>query len=112
MLWQAEVAKGPPGVSCGGKALGTSVRSAGSGATRRCICGRSPMTSGPEARRFKFRGEPSNNDTIVASFPVEAEGKDRSTVILVTPMFTTDFADLSVKGTAGGAASVDESRSY
>ena len=54
----------------------------------------------------------ANNDTIIASFPVEAEGKDRSTVILVTPMFTTDFADLSVKGAAGGAASVDESRSY
>ena len=62
------------------------------------------MPSGPGARRCKSRSNSANNDTIVASFPVEAEGKDRSTVILVTPMFTTEIADLSVKGAVGGTA--------
>src|SRR5205814_1648783 len=57
--------------------------------------------------------ESANLDTVVAGFPVEAEGKDRSAVINVTPLFTTDIADLSVKRAVGsGNGGVDESRSY
>ncbi len=111
MLWQAEVAKGPPGVSWGGKALGTSVlRWERRG--KKVYLWKIAYAKRAGGKAVQIAVDSANNDTIVASFPVEAEGKDRSTVILVTPMFTTDFADLSVKGAAGGAASVDESRSY
>lgn len=111
MLWQAEVAKGPPGVSWGGKTLGSSVlRWERRG--NKVYLWKIAYAKRAEGKAVQIAVDSANNDTIVASFPVEAEGKDRSTVILVTPMFTTDFADLSVKGAAGGAAGVDESRSY
>ena len=111
MLWQAEVAKGPPGVSWGGKTLGSSVlRWERRG--KKVYLWKIAYAKRAGGKAVQIAVDSANNDTIVASFPVEAEGKDRSTVILVTPMFTTDFADLSVKGAAGGAAGVDESRSY
>jgi hypothetical protein len=111
MLWQAEVAKGPPGVSWGGKTLGSSVlRWERRG--KKVYLWKIAFAKRAGGKAVQISVDSANNDTIVASFPVEAEGKDRSTVILVTPMFTTDFADLSVKGAAGGAASVDDSRSY
>ena len=111
MLWQAEVAKGPPGVSWGGKSLGSSVlRWERRG--KKVYLWKIAYAKRAGGKAVQIAVDSANNDTIVASFPVEAEGKDRSTVILVTPLFTTDFADLSVKGAAGGAAGVDESRSY
>ena len=111
MLWQAEVAKGPPGVSWGGKTLGSSVlRWERRG--KKVYLWKIAYAKRAGGKAVQISVDSANNDTIVASFPVEAEGKDRSTVILVTPMFTTDFADLSVKGAVGAAASVDESRSY
>jgi hypothetical protein len=111
MLWQAEVAKGPPGVSYGGRTLGSSVlRWERRG--KKVYLWKIAYAKRAGGKAVQIAVDSANNDTIVASFPVEAEGKDRSTVILVTPMFTTDIADLSVKGAAGGAAGVDESRSY
>ena len=111
MLWQAEVAKGPPGVSWGGKTLGSSVlRWERRG--NKVYLWKIAYAKRAGGNAVQIAVDSANSDTIVACFPVEAEGKDRSTVILVTPMFTTDFADLSVKGAAGGAAGVDESRSY
>ena len=111
MLWQAEVAKGPPGVSWGGKTLGSSVlRWERRG--KKVYLWKIAYAKRAGGKAVQIAVDSANNDTIVASFPVEAEGKDRSTVILVTPMFTTDIADLSVKGAVGGAAGVDESRSY
>ncbi len=111
MLWQAEVAKGPPGVSWGGKTLGSSVlRWERRG--KKVYLWKIAFAKRAAGKAVQIAVDSANNDTIVASFPVEAEGKDRSTVILVTPLFTTDFADLSVKGAAGSAAVVDESRSY
>jgi hypothetical protein len=111
MLWQAEVAKGPAGVSFGGKTLGSSVlRWERRG--KKVYLWKIAYAKRAGGKAVQIAVDSANNDAIVASFPVEAEGKDRSTVILVTPMFTTDLADLSVKGAAGGAASVDESRSY
>ena len=111
MLWQAEVAKGPPGVSWGGKTLGSSVlRWERRG--KKVYLWKIAFAKRAAGKAVQIAVDSANNDTIVASFPVEAEGKDRSTVILVTTLFTTDFADLSVKGAAGSAAVVDESRSY
>ena len=111
MLWQAEVAKGPPGVSFGGKTLGSSVlRWERRG--KKVYLWKIAYAKRAGGKAVQIAVDSANSDTIVASFPVEAEGKDRSTVILVTPIFTTDLADLSVKGAVGGAAGVDESRSY
>lgn len=111
MLWQAEVAKGPPGVSWGGKTLGSSVlRWERRG--KKVYLWKIAYAKRAGGKAVQIAVDSANSDTIIASFPVEAEGKDRSTVILVNPMFTTDFADLSVKGAVGGSAGVDESRSY
>ncbi len=111
MLWQAEVAKGPPGVSWGGKTLGSSVLR-WERRDKKVYLWKIAYAKRAGGKAVQIAVDSANNDTIVASFPVEAEGKDRSTVILVTPMFTTEIADLSVKGAVGGAGAVDESRSY
>ena len=111
MLWEAEVAKGPPGVSFGGEALGSSVlRWERRG--KKVYLWKIAYAKRAGGKAVQIAVDSANSDTIIASFPVEAEGKDRSTVILVTPMFTTELADLSVKRAAGGTAGVDESRSY
>ena len=57
-----------------------------------------------EGKAVRTAVESANLHTIVAAFNVEAEGKDRSAVILATPLFTTDMADLSVKGAGRGRA--------
>lgn len=55
--------------------------------------------------------EAANVAPIVASFPVEAEGKDGSAVIEMTRFFTTDPSEFSVRNAVGGGA-VDSTRSY
>src|SRR5947209_11106271 len=51
-------------------------------------------------------------DSIIYSFNVEAEGKDRSTVINATPLYLTDVMDLSVKRAVGSGGGIDAGRSY
>ena len=46
------------------------------------------------------------------SFNVEAEGKDRSTVINVTQLYLNDNMDLSIKGAVGSGGGIDPNRSY
>jgi hypothetical protein len=111
MLWRTEVAKGPPGVSWGGMEVGSSVvRWDRRG--NKVYLWKVGFAKRAEGQSIRTSVESASQDTIVAAFKVEAEGKDRSTVILVTPLFTTDLADLSVKGAVGTAGGVDESRSY
>ena len=55
--------------------------------------------------------EAANVEPIVMAFPVEAEGADKSAVIDVTRLFTTDPAEFSVKQQLGGSA-VDPTRSF
>jgi hypothetical protein len=112
MLWSAEVAKGPPGVSWGGMAVGHDVvRWDRRG--NKVYLWKVGFAKRGDGRGTRSAVEAASLDTVVASFAVEAEGKDRSTVILTTPLFTTDIADLSVRRAVGGvAAGVDESRSY
>ena len=111
MLWQAEVAKGPAGVSWGGKALGSAVVKWERRGNKVYLwkVGFAKRADDPGT---KLSLDSGSQDTIVAAFPVEAEGKDRTAVVPVTALFTTDMADLSVKAAVGGAAGIDDSRSY
>jgi hypothetical protein len=111
MLWRTEVAKGPPGVSWGGMEVGSSVvRWDRRG--NKVYLWKVGFAKRGEGQSIRTSVESASQDTIVAAFKVEAEGKDRSSVILATPLFTTDMADLSVKGAVGSAGGVDEARSY
>jgi hypothetical protein len=113
MLWQAEVAKGPAGVSWGGMSLGSSVVR-WERRNNRVYLWKVAFAKRGDGKAVRTAVDSANLDTIVASFPVEAEGKDRSTVIQATSMFTSDNPDLSIRRAAGGAGGggVDESRSY
>ena len=50
-------------------------------------------------------------DPIIAAYPVLAEGKDKSAVVDVSSLFTSDPQDFSVKSVVGGNG-VDANRSY
>lgn len=111
MLWQMEVAKGPAGVSWGGMSLGSSVvRWDRRG--NKVYLWKVGFAKRAEGQAIRSSVESASQDTIVAAFNVEAEGKDRSSVILATPLFTTDLADMSVRRAVGSGGGVDESRSY
>jgi len=111
MLWRTEVAKGPPGVSWGGMSIGNYVvRWDRRG--NKVYLWKVGFAKRADGKAVRSSVESANQDTIAAAFKVEAEGKDRSAVILATPLFTTDISDLSVKGAVGSAGGVDESRSY
>jgi hypothetical protein len=111
MLWQAEVAKGPAGVSFGGAGLGSAVVRWERRGSKVYLW---KLGFGKRADDPAYRPavEAAGQETIIAAFSVEAEGKDRSAVVLATPLFTSDLPDFSIKGAVGGAAGVDESRSY
>jgi hypothetical protein len=115
MLWQAEVVKGPPGVSWGGMSLGSSVVR-WERRNNRVYLWKMAFAKRAGGKAIQVAVDSANLDAIVASFPVEAEGKDRSTVIQATSLFTTDNPDLSVRRAVGmggaGGSTVDESRSY
>lgn len=68
---------------------------------------RSESSKGAIARAV----EAASLEPIAAAFNVEAEGKDKSAVIDVTRLFTTDPQELSAKNALGGGA-VDPTRSY
>jgi hypothetical protein len=109
MLWRAEVAKGSEG-SWGGKSLGSNVvywQRRGN----KVYLWKAGFDKRSEGNAVRTAVESANLHTIVAAFNVEADGKDRSAVILATPLFTTDVTDLSVKG-AGSGGPIDEPRSY
>jgi hypothetical protein len=111
MLWRAEVAKGPAGVSWGGLSLGYYVvRWDRRG--NKIYLWKAGFAKRGDGKGVRSSVESANQDTIVAVFKVEAEGKDRSSVIEATSLFTTDLADLSVKSAVGAASGVDSSRSY
>lgn len=111
MLWRMEVAKGPSGVSWGGMDVGSYiVRWDRRG--NKVYLWKVGFAKRAEGQAIRSSVESASQDTIIAAFKVEAEGKDRSTVILATPLFTTDLADLSVRRAVRLAGGVDESRSY
>jgi hypothetical protein len=111
LLWRTEVAKGPLGVSWGGMEIGHQTLRF-ERRNNKVYMWKVAFARRADDKAIATAVEASGMDTIVASFNVEAEGKDRSVVILATSLFTTDMADLSVKKAVGNAASLDESRSY
>ncbi|MBI3409219.1 MAG: zinc-dependent metalloprotease [Planctomycetes bacterium] len=111
MLWQAEVAKGPAGISWGGKSLGHRVvRWDRRG--NKIFLWQVAFDKRADGKAIQQAVESANLSTIIYSFAVEAEGKDRSCVINATPLFMTDVPDFSVKGAVGAGASIDDGRSY
>jgi hypothetical protein len=111
MLWQLEVVKGPAGVSWGGKSLGyRSVKFDRRG--NKVFLWQVAFDKRADGKAIQRAVDSANMDAIIYNFNVEAEGKDRTTVINATSLFMTDLSDFSVKGAVGGGASIDDSRSY
>jgi hypothetical protein len=111
MLWTVEVAKGPAGVSWGGQSLGNRViRFQHRG--NKVFLWNVVFQKRAEGSAVKRAVDSANMDTIILSLNVEAEGKDRSAVVDVTSLFTSDVPDFSVKGAVSGASGIDDSRSY
>lgn len=111
MLWNIEVAKGPAGMSFGGRAIGSRVVRFSRRGDKVYLwnVGFEKRGSGDAiAKSIAF----STMDSIMAGFSVAAEGKDRSTVIRVDSLFLKDQSDFSVKRAVSGATAVDASRSY
>lgn len=111
MLWQAEVAKGPPGLTWGGYSLGSRYLRWDRRGNKVYLWQVSFAKRG-DGKAIQLAVDSANMDSIIYSFTVEAEGKDRSTVIQVTPLYMTDVMDLSVKGAVGFGGAIDPSASY
>lgn len=111
MLWQAEVAKGPGGSSWGGSALGNEVIKWERRGNKMYLW-KVGFRKRATGAAVKTAVEAASTDSIIAVFPLEAEGKDKSAVILVTRMFMHGLPDLSISRAAGSGGGIDESRSY
>lgn len=111
MLWQAEVAKGPAGVTWGGYSLGNRYLRFDRRGNKVYLWQASFAKRG-DGKAIQHAVDSANMDSIIYSFNVEAEGKDRSTVINATALYTTDVMDLSVKGAVGSGGGIDPNRSY
>lgn len=112
MLFTTEVAKAPPGVGWGGKALGKLVVK-WERRGNKVLLWQVAFDKRAEGKAVQEAVASANFSTIIASYNVETEGKDRAAVIHVTPLFTTDVGELSVKAAAGGGAGpIDDSRTY
>jgi len=111
-LWRAEVAKGPGGSSWGGAALGEEVvRFERRG--NKIYLWKSGFAKRSDGKAIQSSIDASASDSIIAVFPVECEGKDRSTVITVSDVFINGLADISISGAAGSpGANPDPARSY
>jgi hypothetical protein len=111
MLWTIEVAKGPAGISWGGRALGNRVvRWERRG--NKIYLWNVAFDKRANGKAVQRAVDSANMNTILLSFNVEAEGKDRSAVIQATSLFVGDVIDFSVKRAVPGASSIDDSRSY
>ncbi len=110
MLWQAEVAKGPAGVTWGGYSLGSRYLRWDRRGNKVYLWQVSFAKRGDKAVQLAV--DSANMDSIILSFNVEAEGKDRSTVINATQLYLSDNMDLSIKGAVGSGGGIDPNRSY
>jgi hypothetical protein len=111
MLWTIEVAKGPAGVSWGGQSLGSNViRFERRG--NRIYLWKVAFQKRADGKAVQRAVDSANMDTILSSFSVEAEGKDRSAVIDVSSVFVSDVSGYSFRRAIANASGVDDSRSY
>lgn len=110
-LWQTEVAQVPNGQGYPGVAAGTHV----------IYFERHENSIFMREQNFEVRTEAkdglaigvasTNIAPILAAFPIQAEGKDKTIVIDVTRLLSSDQAPFSVAAMVGGSG-VDASRSY
>ncbi len=111
-MWCAEVAKGPGGNSWGGASLGEEVLKFERRGNKIYLW-KAGFGKRSDGKAIQSSIDASATDSIIAAFPVECEGKDRSAVIAVGDMFVTGLADLSVTSAAGfNGANPDPSRSF
>jgi hypothetical protein len=111
MLWTAEIARAPAGVGWGGKFAGSRVVKFDRRGDKifLWLVSFQKRANGKAVERAV---ESANQPSIVMSFSVETEGKDKSPVIQVTNLFTSDPGEFSVRNVVSGATSVDPSLSY
>ncbi|HVK17522.1 MAG TPA: zinc-dependent metalloprotease [Fimbriiglobus sp.] len=110
MMFRAEVAKGPSGTSHNGMALGTKfVRFERRDNKIQVFEAAFDKRSRADTQAAV---EASATEPIIASFNVEAEGKDRSAVITVTGLFMQDMLDVGAKRAGGFGGMIDSERSY
>jgi hypothetical protein len=111
MLWTIEVARGPAGMSWGGQSLGNNViRWERRG--NRIYLWKVAFQKRADGKAVQRAVDSANMDTILSSFGVEAEGKDRSAVIDVTNLFVSDVANYTFRRPIATASGIDDARSY
>src|SRR5262249_51228649 len=111
MLWTTEVAKAPAGVAWGGSALGSRiVRWERRG--NKVYLWMASFEKRGDGKAIQRAVDSATFGSIVMSFSVEAEGRDRAAVIDVTPLFTTDVPEFSARRLVTGSANVDGTRTY
>ncbi len=111
MLWTTEVAKAPAGVSWGGSALGSRVVHWERRENKVYLWLDSFEKRG-DGKAVQRAVDSATMGSIIQSFNVEAEGRDRAAVINVTPLFTSDVPEFAARGLVGQGATVDDSRTY
>ncbi len=111
MLWQTEVVKAPNGVAWGGSSLGSRVVKWERRANKVYLWQISFDKQG-DGKAVQQAVDSASMGSIILSFNVEAEGRDRAAVINVTPLYTTDVPEFAARGLVGAGAAVDGSRSY
>jgi hypothetical protein len=110
MMFRAEVARGPSGTSFNGMELGTKfVRFERRENKIQVIEAAFDKRADKDALAAV---EASGTEPIIATFNVEAEGKDRSAVILVTNVFMQDSLDVGARRAGGFGGMIDSERSY
>jgi hypothetical protein len=111
MLWTTEVAKAPAGVGWGGSALGNRVVR-WERRDNKVYLWLATFEKRGDGKAVQRAVDSATLGSIILSFNVEAEGRDRAAVINVTPLFTTDVPEFAARGLVGAGASVDDSRTY
>jgi hypothetical protein len=111
MLWTTEVAKAPAGVAWGGSSLGSRIVR-WERRDNKVYLWMASFEKRGDGKAVQRAVDSATFGSIVMSFAVEAEGRDRNAVIDVTPLFTTDVPEFSARRLVSGTANVDSSRSY
>lgn len=111
-LWYAEVAKGPGGGSWGGASLGHTVLKFERRGNK-IFLWRMGFAKRSDGKAVQAAVEAASTDSIIATFSVECEGKDRAAVINVSDVMINGVPDMSLARASGGVGgSTDSSRSY
>jgi hypothetical protein len=105
------VAKAPAGVGWGGSFLGDHVVH-WERRDNKVFLWQDSFAKRGDGKAVQRAVDSATLGSIVLSFNVEAEGRDRAAVIDVTSMFTSDVPEFSAKRLVGGSASVDSARTY